>query len=107
MKEISVEELKQKVENKESFTFLDVRDDHERFIADIETIESTRIPFHDLSGRLDELDPEDEIIVMCRSGNTAGDACKLLEEKGFEDVKNLKGGINQWAKEIDTSIPVY
>ena len=107
MKEITVEELKQKVDNNESFTFLDVRDDHERFIADIETIESTRIPFHDLSERLDELDPEGEIIVMCRSGNTAGDACKLLEKNGFEDVKNLRGGINEWAKEIDTSIPVY
>lgn len=107
MNEITVQELKQKVDNKDSFTFLDVRDDHERFIADIESIESIRIPYHDLPGRLNELDPKSEIIVMCRSGNTASDACKLLEEKGFADVKNLKGGINQWAREIDTTIPVY
>ncbi|NBB76449.1 MAG: rhodanese-like domain-containing protein [Bacteroidetes bacterium] len=107
MKEITAQELKHKLEKNESFTFLDVREEHERFIADIESIESTRIPFHDLSGRLNELDPEGEIIVMCRSGNTAADACKLLEKKGFKDVKNLKGGINRWAKEIDTSIPVY
>jgi rhodanese-related sulfurtransferase len=106
MKEITVEELKKKIENSEPFTFLDVREQFETYLSDLD-IETILIPVEELKNRLSELDKNSEIIVMCRSGNRSGKACELLEEKGFQDVKNLKGGINEWASKIDPNLPVY
>ncbi len=106
MKEITAEELKQKIENGDSFTLLDVRDAHELFISDIET-EKINIPYDDLKGRLGELSKEGEIIAMCRSGNSSTDACNLLADAGFTNVKSLKGGINEWASKVDSSLPIY
>lgn len=103
--EISVETLKKKRENNESFVLLDVRDAHEYYISDMGG--TTRIPYDQLGEKHKELDPDDEIVVMCRSGNSAADAAKLLREKGFENVSVLKGGINEWAKKIDPSLPQY
>ena len=106
MKEITVRELKSKIEEEEPFTLLDVREEFEKHIADLD-IESKDIPYDELQSRMDELDRKEEIVVMCRSGSTSEKAAKFLEKKGFEDVKNLKGGINEWAKKIDPTLPVY
>lgn len=106
MKEITVEQLKQKLDSGENFTLLDVRDAHEIYISDIET-EKMHIPFEELKARTSELPEEGEIITFCRSGNTSGDAAKLLEEAGFTNVTSLKGGINEWAEKIDPTLPVY
>ncbi|MDZ7755732.1 rhodanese-like domain-containing protein [Rhodohalobacter sp.] len=105
MKETTVEELKTKRENSESFVLLDVRDAHEYYISDIDG--TTRIPYDDLKSRYEELNPDDEIVTICRTGNSASDAAEFLESKGFENVSVLKGGINEWAKKIDTSLPQY
>lgn len=106
MKEITVQELKEKIDGDEAFTFLDVRDLFEKHISDI-GIKSVDIPLFELSSRLNELDKQSEIIVMCRSGDRSGKACEFLHKEGFENVANLKGGINEWARKIDTSLPVY
>lgn len=102
---ISAEELKKKFDHDESFTLLDVREAHEYYISDIDG--TTRIPFYDLKDRLNELDKSSKIITLCRSGNTASDAAKILIENGFSNVSILKGGINEWAKKIDPSLPEY
>ncbi len=107
MKEITVQELKEKIDSGEPFTFLDVRDPFELHISNIEDIESINIPLSQLSSNLSELDRSEEIIIMCRSGNRSGKACELLQQEGFENAANLKGGINEWARTIDTSLPVY
>lgn len=104
MKETSVQQLKEKKDQNEAFTLLDVRDPHELHIS---SLGGQLIPLEDLSERLDELNPDDEIVVMCRSGARSAKACEILEENGFSNVSNLKGGINAWAKEIDPSLPVY
>lgn len=106
MKEITVEELKKKIDQKESFLLLDVRDPFEAHISYIDT-DSTLIPLDDLNGRIQELDQSREIIVMCRSGNRSGKACEILEKNGFSNVTNLKGGINEWAVKIDPSLAQY
>ncbi len=108
MKEITVEELKQKIDNNEDFIFLDVREPFEAYMSKID-IETLCIPDQELEGRISELesDKDSEIIVMCRSGNRSAKACELLKENGFPFVKNLKGGINEWARKIDPSLPVY
>ena len=104
MKETTVQELKEKKDRNDDFTLLDVREPHEYQISNID---GTLIPLDDLPGRTDELDKDKEIVVMCRSGARSAQAVKLLEKKGFENVSNLVGGVNAWAKEIDTSLPVY
>ncbi|MEX0770294.1 MAG: rhodanese-like domain-containing protein [Balneolaceae bacterium] len=106
MEEITVQELNRKKLNDESFFLLDVR---EPFEYQISNIEGTLIPLDQLSGRLDEIEDKknEEVIVMCRSGSRSAKATKFLQEKGFSNVKNLKGGVNEWAREIDSGLPVY
>ncbi len=105
MKETTVEELKEKRVNSDSHILLDVREAHEYYIADIDG--TTRIPFDDLKTRFEELSTDDEIITLCRTGNSASDAVEFLESKGFKNVSVLKGGINEWAKKIDPSLSQY
>lgn len=104
MKETTVQELKEKKERGDDFTLLDVRETYEYHISNID---GTLIPLDDLPGRTDELDQDKEVVVMCRSGARSANAVTLLEQKGFKNVSNLVGGVNAWAKEIDTSLPVY
>lgn len=105
MKETTVEELKKRRDADENFTLLDVRESHEYYMSDLDG--TTRIPYEELSKRLHELNKEDEIIVLCRSGSSAGDAVKLLDENGFEKASVLKGGINEWARKIDPTLAEY
>lgn len=102
---ITVQELKQKRENGDSFFLLDVRDYHEYLVSNID---GYHIPYDELENRLDEISDhkQSELIVMCRSGNTSMDACKKLQEAGFNNVISLKGGMKRWAKDIDPSLPV-
>ncbi len=102
---ITVQDLNQKKEKEDSFFLLDVRDYHEYLVSNID---GYHIPYEELENRMDEISDhkEEEIIVMCRSGNTSMDARKKLIDAGFENVISLKGGMKCWAKEIDPSLPV-
>ncbi|MDX1637231.1 MAG: rhodanese-like domain-containing protein [Balneolaceae bacterium] len=109
MEEITVQELKQKIANDDQVLVLDVREPFEKYQSDIDYHNKTLIPIGSLVDRLEELEDyrNREIVCLCRSGARSARACKFLSGKGFSDVKNLKGGINQWAREIDNSLPVY
>lgn len=109
MKEITVQELKKKIDNEENVFLLDVREPFEQYQSNIAYDHSILIPVGKLGERLEEIaDKKDqEVVCLCRSGSRSAEACKLLEKEGFAHVKNLKGGINQWAKDIDNSLPVY
>lgn len=109
MKEITVQQLKAKIDNGETFFLLDVRDPFEQYQANIEYENSIIIPADRLQDHLDEVKDhkKDEIVCMCRSGGRSNEAAELLEEEGFKNVKRLKGGIHEWAEEIDTSMPLY
>ncbi|SMO63146.1 rhodanese-like domain-containing protein [Gracilimonas mengyeensis] len=105
MKEISVQELKEKKENGDDFLLLDVREDFEYLVSNID---GTNIPMNQLEDRLEELDEykDKEIVVMCRSGNRSAKVTGYLQKQGFDGATNLKGGIKKWASEIDPSLPV-
>ncbi len=105
MKEITVEELKEKKENGENFFLLDVREMTEYLVSNLD---GEHIPLGDLNARLSEIEnrKDAEVIIMCRSGGRSGRACEFLSSKGFSNVSNLKGGITAWSKEIDPSMPV-
>lgn len=110
MEEITVQQFKEKVDTKDKNVFLlDVREPFEQYQSKINYDNSTLIPLGELASRLDEIEThkENEIVCLCRSGGRSAQACQLLEKEGFSNVKNLKGGINEWAREIDTSLPVY
>ena len=105
MTEITVQELKEKKESNENFLLLDVREEVEYMISNLG---GQHIPLGQLNSRLKELEEykKTEIVVLCRSGNRSSQAASFLKKNGFEEVKNLQGGIKKWADEIDPSIPV-
>ncbi|HXH06481.1 MAG TPA: molybdopterin-synthase adenylyltransferase MoeB [Vicinamibacterales bacterium] len=103
--EITVEELKGRLDRGEAVFVLDVREPSEYRINRIAG--STLIPLGELPRRLEELDRHRDIVVHCKSGMRSAKAVALLRERGFERVWNLKGGILAWIERIDPSQPRY
>jgi molybdopterin/thiamine biosynthesis adenylyltransferase/rhodanese-related sulfurtransferase len=102
---VSVRELKRKIDARESFQLLDVREMFEHEIARIDG--AKLIPLREVGARADELPREEQIIVHCHSGKRSAEAVRLLRERGFGSVYNLEGGIDAWSSEIDPSVPRY
>lgn len=84
---------------------LDVREDMERRISVIP--DDFHIPTHELAERLGELGRPDDLVVYCRSGARSAMVAAQLRRAGFPRVRNLVGGINAWALEVDPSVPRY
>jgi adenylyltransferase/sulfurtransferase len=84
---------------------LDVREPHELQISALPN--AVNIPLGQLAGRLSELDSADEMVIFCKSGTRSARALELLVSAGFKKVKNLKGGINAWARDVNQSLPIY
>jgi adenylyltransferase/sulfurtransferase len=84
---------------------LDVREPHELQISAIPG--AVNIPLGTLAARLSELDSAQDMVVFCKTGVRSTRALELLASAGFKKVKNLRGGINAWAKEVDPSLPIY
>jgi len=84
---------------------LDVREPHELQISALP--EAVNIPLGQLAARLSELDSAEDMVVFCKSGTRSTRALELLASAGFKKVKNLKGGINAWARDVDPALPVY
>jgi rhodanese-related sulfurtransferase len=84
---------------------LDVREPFEYSLCHLES--STLIPVDQLSHRLKELDFNDEIVVYCHVGIRSAGAVSLLRKNGFTKVKNLTGGIDAWAVQVDPEMPRY
>lgn len=104
MKEITVQELKEKLDQKaENFLLIDVREDFEYMVSNNG---GEHIPLSTLQSRLHTLDADKEIAIICRSGARSANACAFLQREGFENVYNVKGGMKTWASEIDPSMTV-
>ena len=103
--DITAPELVLKLRGGDSLRLLDVREPHELAISHIEGAEN--FPLGSLAARLTELDSAQEIVLFCKSGNRSQRALELLRSAGFRKVKNLKGGINAWAREVDPKLPIY
>jgi adenylyltransferase/sulfurtransferase len=106
--ETSVEELKARLDRGDRPFILDVREPHEYQINRIPG--STLIPLGELPQRLTEL-PQGagapDIVVHCKSGVRSAKATRLLTERGFDRVRNLKGGVVAWVDKVDPSQPKY
>jgi rhodanese-related sulfurtransferase len=100
--EISVQELKALKDAKTDFFILDVRDPWENEVCNLG---GHLIPLAELPDRLTELDRKKMIIVHCQMGGRSSRAVAFLLEQGFQNVRNLRGGIKAWAREIDPNMP--
>jgi adenylyltransferase/sulfurtransferase len=89
----------------EGVRVIDVREPHEWDIAHIPGAQL--IPLGELSQRTPELDPSEPVLLHCKSGGRSKQALDFLRDKGFSDVKHLKGGIEAYAEEVDSSVPTY
>ncbi|MFZ5855426.1 MAG: molybdopterin-synthase adenylyltransferase MoeB [Chloroflexota bacterium] len=103
--DISARELQTRLTRDANLLLLDVREPHELAISSLRG--AVNIPLGQLAARLSELDSAREMVAFCKSGTRSARALELLVSAGFKKVKNLKGGINDWAREVDASLPVY
>lgn len=83
---------------------LDVREPWEYSIVHLDG--SINIPMSEVPSRLHELDPARDIVVVCHHGIRSRTVAGMLERNNFTTV-NLRGGIDAWAREVDTDLPIY
>ncbi|PJF40329.1 MAG: molybdopterin-synthase adenylyltransferase MoeB [Chloroflexi bacterium] len=122
VKEITVEELKARLENGSDLFILDVRNPNEWEISALDG--SMKLPKPDiqanmnaiLAGRklleetpLAQIPRDRDVAVLCRSGVRSADSIRFLQQLGYDGDRlyNIVGGINEWARKIDPSLPVY
>ena len=104
MKEITVKELKRKLDKQEEFQLIDVR---EEFEYEVSNLNGQNIPLGGLLLEVENIATDKPVIIHCRSGARSAAAVMQLETQGFTKLYNLKGGILAWAQEIDPNMPVY
>jgi len=102
--EITVKQLKQRLDRGDNIYILDVREPHEFQICNLN---GHLIPLGELPRRVSELDSSREIVAHCRSGKRSAEAVEFLTKTGFRKIWNLKGGILAWSDEVDPSVPKY
>lgn len=105
MREIDVEELARWRNDGRDFVLLDVREDDEVRTASIEG--ARHIPLGDIPARAGELPKDARIVVMCHHGGRSARVTQFLTAQGYDGAINLEGGIAQWSKKIDPSVPSY
>ena len=105
MKEITVQELKQKIDQKEDFQLIDVR---EPFEYEMSNLDGENIPLAGVIIEASKISKDKPVIMQCRSGARSAAAVMQLEQQlGYTNLYNLKGGILAWAAEIEPGIKVY
>lgn len=102
--EITVEQLKARLDDGENVFILDVREPREYEIVNLGV---PLIPLSELPKRIGELDPSREIVIHCKMGGRSAKAAAYLRQRGFKYVRNLIGGIDEWTNKIDPTLPRY
>ncbi len=102
--EMTVQELKARLDNGDNIFLLDVRQPEENAYANIGGV---LIPLGELSRRINELNPESEIVAYCHHGIRSVQAVHMLRQAGFTKVSSLSGGIAEWSRVIDPTLPRY
>jgi len=103
--DISVEDLRSRLDQKRPIVLLDVREEWETRLCRLEN--STHIPIEEIEFRTAELDPQDEIVVYCHHGVRSAAVAGYLRGIGFSKARNLAGGLDHWAQTIDRSMARY
>lgn len=103
--EIQPEELKRMRDAGEEFTLLDCREPWEYQAAHIEG--STHIPMQEIPARVQELDPDDRVIVICHHGVRSMNVTAWLRQQGYDKAQSVAGGIDRWSRIVDPKVPIY
>ncbi|MXV49897.1 rhodanese-like domain-containing protein [Pedobacter sp. HMF7647] len=105
MKEITVQELKQKIDNREDFQLIDVR---EPFEYEMSNLNGLNIPLAGILIETDKIARDKPVIMQCRSGARSAAAVNQVEQQlGLQNLYNLKGGILAWKAEFEPEMQVY
>lgn len=104
MKEITAKELKALMDSGDDFQLVDVREQKE---FDFSNIGGELIPLNTVPDNLDKISKDKKVVVHCRSGARSANAIQYLEQHGFTDLYNLKGGILAWSDDVDPNIKKY
>lgn len=105
IKEITVEELKEKIDNHEDFQLIDVR---ETFEYETSNLNGENIPLGGILIEAEKIATDKPVIVHCRSGKRSAAAIMQLEQQlGLTNLYNLQGGILAWQEAFDPEMPVY
>ena len=104
--EITPEEVKTKLDQREAFTLIDVREPWEFETAHMGGVKL--MPMGDVPSRAhQELDPEDHIVVVCHHGVRSLNVTAWLRQQGFEKAQSMRGGIDAWSRRVDSNVPTY
>jgi rhodanese-related sulfurtransferase len=97
VKEIDAIELNKWVSSPDSnFRVIDVRQMEE--IAQGTVPKAEALPLSTLPTRLNEFSPEEKLVMVCRSGARSAQACMFMQQQGFSNVYNLRGGMMSWVQ---------
>ena len=103
--EVQPEEVARMRAAGEEFTFLDCREPWEYQTAHIE--DTKHIAMGEIPARVQELDPEEHIVVLCHHGVRSMNVTAWLRQQGFEKAQSMAGGIDRWSRVVDSKVPTY
>ncbi len=102
---ITAPEVKARLDRKDNFVLVDVREPHEWDICNIP--DAKLVPLSQFPGAMGQLDKNADIVVHCKMGVRSAKAQGMMKEAGFTKVLNLEGGITAWSDLVDSSVPKY
>jgi adenylyltransferase/sulfurtransferase len=101
--------MKKMIDNHEDFLLIDVREEPEWDICKIKG--AKLIPLSQIMNRnidiLEDIEKDKNIVLYCHTGARSSEALQILRDEGFKNLKNLVGGIDAWANEIDQEVTIY
>ncbi|HXG04132.1 MAG TPA: rhodanese-like domain-containing protein [Candidatus Binatia bacterium] len=105
MPDITPQELKARLDAGRPPVLLDVREEWETRLCRLP--DAVHIPIEEIELRVEELNPDDEIVVYCHQGVRSAAVARWLEGLGFRRVRNLAGGLDAWARTVDPTMRRY
>jgi rhodanese-related sulfurtransferase len=105
MEQLSAKELKERLDRHDPIVLLDVRQGWELRLCQLE--HAVHIPIEEIEFRTEEMNPEDEIVAYCHTGVRSAAVTQYLTQLGFKRVKNLAGGVDEWARTVDPTMRRY
>ncbi|MEM6347998.1 MAG: rhodanese-like domain-containing protein [Bacteroidota bacterium] len=104
--DISVQELKERIDQGDAPIMIDVREPHEWEMQHLEGVQ--KISLGTLPYKIQDIEEirDKEVVMICRSGGRSGRATQFLAQQGFTKVRNLTGGMLAWKANIDSDFNV-
>ncbi|MGH7502507.1 MAG: rhodanese-like domain-containing protein [Longimicrobiales bacterium] len=105
--EITAADLKRRLDQGDPVTLIDVREPWEWDLANLESHGARLMPLMTIPERLNEFDASRAYVLYCRSGSRSMRALQFMHAHGFQNVRNLQGGLHAWSNEVDPTFPQY